>query len=137
MRDAGASEVALILDVVDYAEEGLDEEECDDDDAEDGVGVVEQLYHSISNHPNKNDEQARTAVASYRSEREISQGKDTIPYLIPSPTSTHIRTRRAPAKRTPAKRRITATKGSITFAKGRTTYIAPHLCQFDSQSKAA
>jgi len=35
---AGAGEVALVLDVVDEAEDGLDEEEGDEDYAEEGVG---------------------------------------------------------------------------------------------------
>lgn len=43
MRDPSTSEITLVLDVVDYAEERLDDEKSDDDDSEDGVGGVEQI----------------------------------------------------------------------------------------------
>lgn len=42
--DGGARMVSFVEDVVSYAEERLEEEQGDYWDAEEGVGVVEQLY---------------------------------------------------------------------------------------------
>jgi len=41
--DASSGEIPLILDVVNNAEDGLNEEECDDNDAKDGMRVVEYI----------------------------------------------------------------------------------------------
>jgi len=62
--DASSREIAFVLDVVNNTEDGLDEEQRDDDDAKDGMRVVEY----ITPHLGQFDTQPKSAKQGHNTE---------------------------------------------------------------------